>query len=73
MPLTLIFIGILLLSTGLVGMFLGGYMLNGEAHSNTAEGLPTLLFGLGALIVGLLAMVRGVRSFRAKTKSPVRE
>src|SRR5258707_1306036 len=72
MPLLLILVGLLLVSTGLAGMFLGGYMSNGEAHKNLAEGVPTLVFGLGSVTMGLLVMVRGVRSLRSKTNAAKR-
>ena len=72
MPLLLILGGLLLVSTGLAGMFLGGYMSNGEAHKNLAVGVPTLLFDLGSVTMGLLAMIRGVRGLRSKANAAKR-
>ena len=46
-------VGLLFTGLGLVGAFFGGYMMSGEAHSNRAEGMPMLLFGLGCVLAGL--------------------
>jgi len=60
-PLVLLFAGLLLLPGGLLVAFLGGYIANGEAHSNPEEGIPMASAGLAFAGIGLFLVISGVR------------
>lgn len=64
-----VLLGLLLAAIGVASIFVGGYLLNGEAHRNLREGLPLLAFGIAALLAGFIAVFYGVRNLRRVARS----
>jgi hypothetical protein len=54
-------LGLVLLCIGVLFILLGGYMINGEAHSNLQEGIPALALGLILSAGSIVAFVSAKR------------
>jgi hypothetical protein len=60
----LLCVGLALTGGGSLVMMLGGYMIGGEAHSNTREGIPALVVGSMVVAAGIGALVAAYRATR---------